>query len=273
MFVDEHRSTPMSGLVAKFLQWLGAMILQQLALLGWAGLMLPRALLVWPSLQALQRLKKQLYIVGVQSLLIILVSALFIGAVLGLQGYTILVDFGSEEAVGQFVALTLVRELSPVVAALLFAGRAGSALTAEIGLMKATEQLASLEMFGVDPLHRIIAPRFLAGLIALPLLTTIFSIVGIYGGSIVAVDWLGLYSGSYWGNMQQVVSFDPDILNGVIKSLVFAVVVTWIALYQGYAADATSRGISMATTRTVVLASLAVLSLDFILTALMFGGM
>ncbi len=261
----------MSKLAIQLLQWFGAVTLQQLVLLGRAGIMLPRALLVWPSSQALQRLLQQLHVVGVQSLLIMLVSSLFIGAVLSLQGYTVLVDFGSEEAVGQLVALTLVRELSPVVAALLFAGRSGSALTAEIGLMKATEQLASLEMFGVDPLHRIIAPRFLAGLIALPLLTAIFSIVGIYGGSIIAVDWLGVYSGSYWSNMQQAVSFDLDILHGVIKSVVFAVVVTWIALYQGYTVHPTSGGISIATTRTVVLASLSVLGLDFIMTTLMFG--
>ena len=261
----------MINLVSQSLQWLGMITLQQLTLLGQSGLMLPKALLVSPSSRAFKRLLQQLYIVGVQSLLIMLVSSLFIGAVLGLQGYTVLVDFGSEEAVGQLVALTLVRELSPVVAALLFAGRAGSALTAEIGLMKVTEQLASLEMFGVDPLHRIIAPRFLAGLIALPLLTTIFSIIGIYGGHVIAVEWLGVYSGSYWGNMQQSVSFDTDVMQGVVKSLVFAVVVTWIALYQGYAAHPTAKGISVATTRTVVLASLAVLGLDFVMTALMFG--
>ncbi len=261
----------MINLVSQSLQWLGMITLQRLTLLGRAGLMLPKALLVWPSSQAFERLLQQLYIVGVQSMLIMLVSSLFIGAVLGLQGYTVLVDFGSEEAVGQLVALTLVRELSPVVAALLFVGRAGSALTAEIGLMKVTEQLASLEMFGVDPLHRIIAPRFLAGLIALPLLTTIFSIMGIYGGHIIAIEWLGVYSGSYWGNMQQSVSFDADIMQGVVKSLVFAVVVTWIALYQGYAAHPTAKGISVATTRTVVLASLVVLGLDFLMTALMFG--
>jgi phospholipid/cholesterol/gamma-HCH transport system permease protein len=251
---------------------LGGQLLQRLALLGQALLMLLQSLRVLPGKHGLSRLIQQLYVVGVQSLIIMLVSALFIGMVLGLQGYTLLSAYGSEQAVGQMVALTLVRELSPVVAALLFAGRAGSALTAEIGLMKATEQLASLEMFGVDPLHRIVAPRFLAGLICLPLLVAIFSLVGIYGGHIVAVDWLGVYSGSYWGNMQQAVDFGEDVINGMIKALVFAFVVSWIALYQGYSCVPTSQGISAATTRTVVYSSLAILGFDFILTALMFGG-
>jgi phospholipid/cholesterol/gamma-HCH transport system permease protein len=251
---------------------LGEQLLQRLALMGQALLMLLQSLRVLPGKHGIARLTQQLYVVGVQSLIIMLVSALFIGMVLGLQGYTLLSAYGSEQAVGQMVALTLVRELSPVVAALLFAGRAGSALTAEIGLMKATEQLASLEMFGVDPLHRIVAPRFLAGLICLPLLVAIFSLVGIYGGYIVAVDWLGVYSGSYWGNMQQAVDFGEDVVNGMIKALVFAFVVSWIALYQGYSCVPTSQGISTATTRTVVYSSLAILGFDFILTALMFGG-
>jgi phospholipid/cholesterol/gamma-HCH transport system permease protein len=234
--------------------------------------MLLQAIIVKPKTSSFPRLIQQLYVVGAQSLIIMLVSALFIGMVLGLQGYTLLAAYGSEQAVGQMVALTLVRELSPVVAALLFAGRAGSALTAEIGLMKATEQLASLEMFGIDPLHRIIAPRFWAGIISLPLLVAIFSLVGIYGGHIVAVDWLGVYSGSYWGNMQQAVDFNEDVLNGMIKALVFAFLISWTALYQGYSCVPTSQGISAATTRTVVYSSLAILGFDFILTALMFGG-
>ncbi|MFT7178089.1 MAG: phospholipid/cholesterol/gamma-HCH transport system permease protein [Oceanospirillaceae bacterium] len=251
---------------------LGAALLSKLALIGKALLMLLQAIIVKPKASSLPRLMQQLYVVGVQSLIIMLVSALFIGMVLGLQGYTLLAAYGSEQAVGQMVALTLVRELSPVVAALLFAGRAGSALTAEIGLMKATEQLASLEMFGVDPLHRIVAPRFWAGMISLPLLVAIFSLVGIYGGHLVAVDWLGVYSGSYWGNMQQAVDFNEDVLNGMIKALVFAFLISWIALYQGYSCIPTSQGISAATTRTVVYSSLAILGFDFILTALMFGG-
>ena len=214
---------------------------------------------------------KQLYSVGVLSLAIIVVSGLFIGMVLALQGYSILVDFGSEQAVGQMVSLTLLRELGPVVTALLFAGRAGSALTAEIGNMKSTEQLSSLEMIGVDPLKYIIAPRLWAGFISMPLLSAIFTVVGIWGGAMVAVDWLGVYDGSYWGNMQNSVEFQRDVLNGMIKSVVFAFIVTWIAVFQGYDCDATSEGISRATTRTVVYASLAVLGFDFILTALMFG--
>ncbi len=218
-----------------------------------------------------QLLVKQLYSVGVMSLAIIVVSGVFIGMVLALQGYSILTKYGSEQAVGQMVALTLLRELGPVVTALLFAGRAGSALTAEIGNMKSTEQLSSLEMIGVDPLKYIVAPRLWAGFISLPLLALIFSVVGIWGGSWVAVDWLGVYEGSFWSNMQNSVSFTDDVLNGLVKSLVFAFVVTWIAVFQGYDCEPTSEGISRATTKTVVYASLAVLGLDFILTALMFG--
>jgi len=218
-----------------------------------------------------QLLVRQLYSVGVLSLPIIVVSGVFIGMVLSLQGYNILSSYGSEQAVGQMVALTLLRELGPVVTALLFAGRAGSALAAEIGNMKSTEQLSSLEMIGVDPLKYIIAPRLWAGFISMPLLATIFSVVGIWGGAMVAVDWLGVYEGSFWANMQNSVSFGEDVLNGVIKSVVFAFVVTWIAVFQGYDCEPTSEGISRATTRTVVYASLAVLGLDFILTALMFG--
>lgn len=218
-----------------------------------------------------QLLVKQLYSVGVLSLAIIVVSGVFIGMVLALQGYSILTKYGSEQAVGQMVALTLLRELGPVVTALLFAGRAGSALTAEIGNMKSTEQLSSLEMIGVDPLKYIVAPRLWAGFISLPLLALIFSVVGIWGGSWVAVDWLGVYEGSFWANMQNSVSFSDDVINGLIKSLVFAFVVTWIAVFQGYDCEPTSEGISRATTKTVVYASLAVLGLDFILTALMFG--
>ncbi len=216
-------------------------------------------------------LVRQLYAVGVLSLAIIVVSGLFIGMVLGLQGYTILSDYGSESAIGQMIALTLVRELGPVVTALLFAGRAGSALTAEIGLMKATEQLSSMEMMGVDPLRRVIAPRLWAGFIAMPVLAVIFSMVGIWGGMLVGVDWLGVFEGSFWGNMQSSVDFVDDVLNGVIKSIVFGFVCAWIAVYQGYDCVPTSAGISSATTKTVVYSSLAVLGLDFVLTAVMFG--
>lgn len=214
---------------------------------------------------------KQMYVVGVQSLSIIVVSGLFIGMVMALQGYTILVDYGAEGSLGPMVALSLLRELGPVVTALLFAGRAGSALTAEIGLMKATEQLSSLEMMAVDPLRRIVAPRLWAGIISMPMLALIFSAVGILGGHLVGVDWLGVDAGSYWSIMQATVEWEADVVNGIIKSFVFAFVVTWIAIFKGYDAVPTSEGISQATTQTVVYSSLAVLGLDFILTALMFG--
>lgn len=213
----------------------------------------------------------QVWAVGVLSLLIIVVSGLFVGMVLGLQGYNTLVDFGAEESLGVVVALSLVRELGPVVSALLFAGRAGSALTAEIGLMKATDQLAGMEMMAVDPLRRVVAPRFLAGVIALPLLGAIFSAVGVLGGYFVGVGLLGVDAGAFWSNMQAAVELWEDVLSGVIKSVVFGVVVTWIAVFEGYDTIPTSEGVSNATTRTVVHSSLAVLGLDFVLTALMFS--
>lgn len=252
---------------------LGKQALDYLRSLGASGVFLFQALVAVPNIRTgTPLLIQQLYAVGVLSLAIIVVSGLFIGMVLGLQGYNILITYGSEQALGTMVSLTLVRELGPVVTALLFAGRAGSALTAEIGLMKATEQLASMEMIGVDPLRRIVAPRFWAGFISLPVLALIFSAVGIMGGRLVGVDWLGIYEGSYWTNMQGSVEFYDDVVNGIIKSVVFGTVVTWIALFQGYDCEPTSEGISRATTRTVVYGSLAVLGLDFVLTAVMFGG-
>ncbi|MDO6444784.1 lipid asymmetry maintenance ABC transporter permease subunit MlaE [Colwellia sp. 1_MG-2023] len=251
---------------------LGRKVIGRVSALGRAILMLGSALLHVPNVKkGFPLLMNQLYSVGVLSLIIVLVSGLFIGMVLALQGYTILVGYGAEASLGPMVALSLLRELGPVVAALLFAGRAGSALTAEIGLMKATEQLSSLEMMAVDPLRRVIAPRFWAGFISLPLLAAIFSAVGILGAHIVGVDWLGVDSGTFWSVMQAQVSFEKDILNGVIKSIVFAFVVTWIAVYKGYDCEPTSEGISRATTATVVQSSLLVLGLDFILTALMFA--
>ena len=251
---------------------MGRSAIDIVAVLGRSGIFLVHALMGRGGISGgFQLLVRQLYSVGVMSLAIIVVSGVFIGMVLALQGFSILAKYGSEQAVGQMVALTLLRELGPVVTALLFAGRAGSALTAEIGNMKSTEQLSSLEMIGVDPLKYIVAPRLWAGFISLPVLAIIFSVVGIWGGSWVAVDWLGVYEGSFWANMQNSVSFSDDVINGVIKSVVFAFVVTWIAVFQGYDCDPTSEGISRATTKTVVYASLAVLGLDFILTALMFG--
>ena len=253
-------------------QRLGREVIDRVEGIGAATLMLLRTVFSLPTRQSFGLFVEQMYRVGVLSLLIIVVSGLFIGLVLGLQGYTILVKYGSQQALGTMVALTLVRELGPVVTALLFAGRAGSALTAEIGLMKATEQLASMEMIGVDPLRRIVSPRLWAGIVSLPILALIFSAVGILGGKFVGVDWLGVYDGSFWGNMQSNVQFYDDIVNGVIKSAVFGVVCSWIAVYQGYACVPTSQGISTATTRTVVYSSLCVLGLDFVLTAVMFGG-
>lgn len=240
--------------------------------LGRGNLLLINILLGLPGLVLRFRLAiQQLYSIGVLSLLIILVSGLFVGMVLGLQGYNTLVDFGAAESLGTFVALTLVRELGPVVTALLFAGRAGSALSAEIGLMKATEQLSGMEMMAVNPVKRVLAPRFLAGFIALPLLAAIFTAIGVLGGWLVGVAMLGVDEGAYWSQMQASVGFYEDVLNGVIKSIVFGFVVTWIALFEGYDAIPTSEGVSRATTRTVVHGSLAVLGLDFVLTALMFG--
>ncbi|MGD9601722.1 MAG: lipid asymmetry maintenance ABC transporter permease subunit MlaE [Gammaproteobacteria bacterium] len=213
----------------------------------------------------------QTWAVGVQSLLIIAVSGAFVGLVLGLQGYNTLVTFGAEESLGTVVALSLIRELGPVLTALLFAGRAGSALTAEIGLMKATEQLAALEMMGVDPLRRIVVPRFLAGLAAMPLLACTFTAIGILGGYFCGVGLLGVDEGAFWSQMQLHIELGDDVVQGVIvKSIAFGWVVTWIALFEGYDAIPTSEGVSQATTRTVVHASLAVLALDFVLTGLMF---
>ena len=215
---------------------------------------------------------REIYFAGVLSLIIILVSGLFVGMVLGLQGYETLVRYGSSEALGVLVSLSLVRELGPVVAALLFASRAGSAITAEIGLMKATEQLAAMEMMAVDPLARVVAPRFWAGVISMPMLAALFSAMGIFGGYLVGVRLIGVDEGAFWSQMQAAVDFRYDILNGIIKSVVFGFAISFIAVFEGYDAPPTAEGVSGATTRTVVTSSLAVLALDFVLTALMFRG-
>ncbi len=256
------------------LRHLGRSGIEFLEAIGRSGLVIFHALWAVPNFRTNVPLTiRQIYSVGVLSLVIIVVSGLFIGMVLALQGYNILNRFGSEQALGQMVALSLLRELGPVVSALLFAGRAGSALTAEIGLMKATEQLASMEMIGVDPLRRIVAPRFWAGFICMPTLAIIFSAIGIWGGYLVGVPWLGVDDGSFWSNMQDSVDWSEDVMNGIIKSFAFGIVVTWIAVFQGYDTMPTSEGISRSTTRTVVYASLAVLGLDFLLTAVMFGDL
>lgn len=239
--------------------------------IGSAGLFLARVLghadvvVKRPSL-----LIQQIYAVGVMTVVIIVIAGLFVGMVLGLQGYNTLVDFGAETSLGLVVAKFLTRELGPVLTALLFTGRAGSALTAEIGLMKATEQLAALEMMAVNPLRRVIAPRYLAALLSVPLLAAMFSAVGVLGGHLIGVELLGVDAGVYWSAMREGVDVYDDVANGMIKSVVFGAVVTWIAVYQGYFCAPNSAGISRATTHTVVLGSLMILGLDYVLTALMF---
>jgi phospholipid/cholesterol/gamma-HCH transport system permease protein len=254
------------------LQKLGHTTLSGFAKLGRANLFLLQALS--GSFEIVRRFRlliRQMYMVGVLSILLISLSGLFVGMVLGLQGYNVLSDFGAEESLGVMVAASLVRELGPVVTALLFSGRAGSALTAEIGLMKATEQLSGMEMMAVDPMRYVIVPRLYAGILSMPLLAGLFTYVGIYGGYFVGVGLLGVDEGSFWSQMQATIDFREDIVNSVIKSLVFGVIVTWIAVFEGYDAIPTSEGVSRATTRSVVYSAFAVLGSDFILTALMFG--
>jgi phospholipid/cholesterol/gamma-HCH transport system permease protein len=254
------------------LQHLGAVTLGIFRRLGHATVFLLQVVASSAGMLMRPRLLiKQLYSVGVQTLVIIVVAGVFVGMVMSLQSYYALVDFGAEDSVGVMVALSLLRELGPVVTALLFAGRAGSALTAEIGLMKATEQLSGMEMMAVNPMQRVIAPRFMAGVISMPLLATIFSAVGILGGYVVAVHLLGLDTGAFWSQSQAKVDLYTDVYNGIIKSVVFGVVASWIAVFEGYYCVPTSEGLGQATTRTVVQSSLAILFLDFILTALMFS--
>jgi phospholipid/cholesterol/gamma-HCH transport system permease protein len=252
---------------------LGATVTAGVWRLGYASRFF--AYLLVHSGTALRRFRltmREIYFAGVLSLIIILVSGLFVGMVLGLQGYETLQRYGSSEALGVLVALSLVRELGPVVAGLLFASRAGSAITAEIGLMKATEQLSAMEMMAVDPVARVVAPRFWGGVLSMPLLAALFSAMGIFGGYLVGVVLIGVDEGAFWSQMQAAVDVRNDILNGVIKSVVFGVAVTLIAVFEGYDAPPTAEGVSGATTRTVVTSSLAILALDFVLTALMFTG-
>jgi phospholipid/cholesterol/gamma-HCH transport system permease protein len=240
---------------------------------GRAGVLLYQILFRIPTFRkGFPLVLQQIYSEGVLSLSIIVVSGLFIGMVVALQGYHTLAKFGASAELGPLVALSVVRELGPVVTALLFAGRAGSAVAAEIGLMKATEQLSSMEMMAVNPIHRVVSPRLWGGFISAPILTMIFNITAIYGAYLVGVKWIGLDAGAFWSNMQASVSFPSDVMNGIYKSVVFGFVVSWIAVYQGYFAEPTSAGIASATTRTVVYSSLAILGLDFILTAMMIGG-
>ncbi len=251
---------------------LGLATRTKLADIGRAARLFLRLLqLSGPTLRRFALVRDQIHFLGNYSLAIIGVSGLFVGFVLGLQGYYTLQRYGSSEALGLLVALSLVRELGPVITALLFAGRAGTSLTAEIGLMKAGEQLSAMEMMAVDPVRRILAPRFWGGLIAMPLLAAVFSAVGVLGGYVVGVLMIGVDPGAFWSQMQGGVDVWKDVGNGIVKSVVFGVTVTFIALFQGFEAQATPEGVSRATTRTVVVASLAVLGLDFILTALMFS--
>ncbi len=251
---------------------IGFAVRSKLADIGSAAKLFVR--LLWSARAALRRfglVVDQVHFLGNLSLAIIAVSGLFVGFVLGLQGYYTLQRYGSSEALGLLVALSLVRELGPVITALLFAGRAGTSLTAEIGLMKAEEQLSAMEMMAVDPVQRVLAPRFWGGFIAVPLLSAIFCAVGILGGWLVAVVLIGVDAGAFWSQMQAGVEVWADVGNGIIKSVVFGVAVTFVALLQGYTCSPTPEGVARATTRTVVMASLAVLGLDFLLTAMMFS--
>ena len=255
------------------LQSLGRESLESFRRLGQAGILLCRILFHFPNIRkSFPLVVQQIYFEGVLSLSIIVVASLFIGMVLALQGYHTLSKFGALAQLGPLVALSVTRELGPVVTAILFAGRAGSAVTAEISLMKTTEQLSSMEMMAVDPLRRVISPRFWGGFISMPLLTMIFNATAIYGAYLVGVKWLGLEAGVFWSNMQSSVEWHADVINGLLKSLVFGAAVAWIAVTQGYFAAPSSAGIASATTRSVVYASLLVLGLDFILTAMMIGA-
>ncbi|HVF65006.1 MAG TPA: lipid asymmetry maintenance ABC transporter permease subunit MlaE [Casimicrobiaceae bacterium] len=261
-------------MVTRGIRLVGAATLSVLIRLGFFARFFVAVLYHTPS--AFRRLPltlREIYFSGVLSLVIILVSGLFVGMVLALQGVEVLDRYGAEESLGILVAFSLVRELGPVVAALLFASRAGSAVTAEIGLMKATDQISAMEMMAVDPLARVVAPRFWGGVISMPLLAAMFSMLGIYGAYLVGVKLIGIDNGAFWGNMQAAVDFRRDILNGVIKTMVFGVIVSLIAVFEGYDAKPTAEGVSTATTRTVVGSSLAILAADFILTVFMFRGM
>ena len=221
------------------------------------------------SFQRFSLISREIYFTGALSLIIIMVSGTFVGMVIALQGYETLVKYGAQEQMGVVTALSLVRELGPVVSALLFASRAGSAITAEIGLMKATEQLKAMDMMAIDPIARVVAPRFWAGVISMPILAALFSVCGILGGFLVSVLLIGIDSGVFWGNMQFAVDVRYDILNGVVKSIVFGIAIAVIATYEGFSAEPTAEGVSAATTRTVVTAALTVLALDLVLTGFM----
>lgn len=259
-------------MIASFVTQVGHISLGLTRSIGRACLMLTFILKGRPHRKLFSLTVQQVFQLGILSLPIMLTAGLFIGMVLSLQGYYSLVDYAAEQSLGSLVALSLLRELGPVVAALLFAGRAGSALTAEIGLMQSTEQLASMEMMAVSPYKRVLAPRLLAGIITLPMLTLLFNVVAIWGGYALGVHWMGVDGGTYWSVMQGSVDFGPDVMNGVLKSIIFGVMITWVALFNGYYVVPTAQGISLSTTKTVVISSLLVLAMDFVLTAIMFGA-
>lgn len=251
---------------------LGRWVIERVRVLGYAALFFVELLARSPAaLRRFSLVVAQIHAIGTLSLLIIAASGLTVGLVLALQGHYILSRYGATESLGLLVTLSLARELGPVVTALLFAGRAGTSLTAEIGLMKAGEQLAAMEMMAVDPKARVLAPRFIGGIVAMPLLAAIFSAVGVFGGYVIGVLLIGIDTGAFWSQMQSGVDVWEDIGNGIIKSFVFGVACTFVALFQGFEATPTPRGVSQATTRTVVVSSLLVLALDFVLTALMFS--
>ena len=265
-------SSPAAG-IAEALRRLGAASIASVARLGYAARFAVAVVRESPTAFARLHLTiREIYFAGVLSLIIIAVSGMFVGMVLALQGYDVLQRYGSSESLGVLVALSLVRELGPVVAGLLFASRAGSAITAEIGLMKATEQLSAMEMMAVDPLARVVAPRFWGGVISMPLLAALFSTMGIFGAYIFGVQLIDIDVGAFWSNMQAAVDFRFDIVNGIIKSVVFGAAVSMIAVFEGFDASPTAEGVSSATTRTVVESSLAILALDFVLTVFMFRG-
>lgn len=244
-------------------------VIRSLRQIGECALFLLQILASIPrSLRHVRETVRQLWFVGAMSLIIIMVCGLFVGMVLGLQLYDVLSIFGGTSATGTVVAIAIYRELGPVVTALLFAGRAGTSVTAEIGLMRATDQIAAMEMMAVDPIAYVVAPRFLAGVIAMPLLCCVFCALGIFGGHLVGVTWLGIDNGTFWSNMTATVELVKDVINGVLwKSIVFGAVVSLIAVFQGYTTPPTSEGVAYATTRTVVASSIAILALDFVLTA------
>ena len=259
--------------LARILRRLGGGVVDAIWRLGYASRFV--AMVLRDSLMAFRRFSltmREIYFAGVLSLVIVGVSGLFVGMVLALQGFETLQNFGAADAVGVLVATSLVKELGPVVAGLLFASRAGSAITAEIGLMKTTEQLSAMEMMAVNPIARVVAPRFWAGVISMPMLAAIFSVMGVFGGWIVAVKLLGVDNGTFWSQMQAQIDFRLGIVNGIIKSAVFGVAITAIAVFEGYDAPPTAEGVASATTRTVVESALAVLALDFVLTVFMFRG-